>query len=80
MNGDSQMTILITQRAAMEMLGLPRSTYHLRRQKKLLPESISLGPRTKRQVQHEIEAIAKAMIAGKTEDELRDLFCGLLHF
>lgn len=66
-------TILIRLPQTMALTGDRRSTLYLKVQKGLLPKPIRLGTRTIAWVQSEIEAINRARIAGKSEDEIRQL-------
>jgi prophage regulatory protein len=57
----------------MGQTGHTRSTLYLRIQQGALPKPISIGPRAVGWPSDEIDAINAARIAGKSEDEIRQL-------
>ncbi|MDI1300611.1 MAG: transcriptional regulator [bacterium] len=64
--------------AAMSALGIKAaSTFYLRIQQGLMTSPVHLGPRTVGFPKHEIEAINSARLAGKPEDEIRQLVASL---
>ena len=58
--------------------GLAKSSTHDRILQGLIPPPISLGGRAKGYVESEIDAVLKAMIAGKTEAEIKTLVLELV--
>ncbi len=59
--------------ATKESSGLQRSTLYLRMSQGLWPSQISLGGRAVGWPANEVAAINAARIAGKTDDEIREL-------
>ena len=57
----------------MEVMAMSRSTLYLRVKQGLLPPPIKLGERCTVWPEHEISAINGARIAGKSNDEIREL-------
>jgi prophage regulatory protein len=53
--------------------GYSRSTIYLRMSQGLFPKAVRLGPRAVGWVAYEIEAVNRARIAGKPDDEIRAL-------
>lgn len=66
-------TSLLRLPAVMSATGLPRSTLYLRIKQNLLPPPVKIGERCAAWPSHEIEAINAARIAGKPDEEIRDL-------
>lgn len=64
----------ILRRKQVEMrTGIPRSTLYLYISQGLFPGPISLGVRSRGWPDYEIDAINAARIAGKSEEEIRQL-------
>lgn len=57
--------------------GLSRSTIYLRIAQGLWPKPINLGGRTVGWPENEVDAVNAARIAGKTDDEIRQLILKL---
>lgn len=64
---------ILRVRSAMTASGLPRSTIYRRIRQGLWPRPVKLGPRSVGWPASEISALNGARIAGKTDDEIRDL-------
>lgn len=58
--------------------GFSRSTLHLRIKENLFVPPVSLGDRAVGWIEHEVNAVLSAMIAGSTKDELRALVSSLV--
>ena len=58
--------------------GFSNSTFYLRIQQGLIPPPISLGGRAVGWVEHENQAVLNAMIAGKTNEEIKALVISLV--
>ncbi|MDD3529963.1 MAG: transcriptional regulator [Gallionellaceae bacterium] len=56
-----------------ETLGEPVSSFYEKIKKGLIVPGIPIGARAVAFPRHEIQALAAARIAGKTDDEIRDL-------
>ena len=57
--------------------GDSRSTHYLKIERGLMTSQVSLGARSVGWVEHEIDATLNARIAGKSEDEIRNLVAKL---
>jgi prophage regulatory protein len=57
--------------------GLPLSTIRARRKAGLLPSAVPIGARSVGYVSSEIEAVIRAQIAGRSDDQIRDLVARL---
>jgi prophage regulatory protein len=68
----SSFTILRRKQVERET-GYSRSTIYLRISQRLWPKPINLGPRAVGWPASEVEALNAARIAGKTDDEIREL-------
>ncbi len=66
-------TSLLRLPAVMNATGLSRSTLYLRIKQQLLPPPVKIGERCAAWPSHEIEAINAARIAGKPDEEIREL-------
>jgi prophage regulatory protein len=62
----------------IKRLGISKSTFHLRINQNLLPPPISLGDRAVGYLQHEIDAVLAAMVAAKSNDEIKSLVLELV--
>lgn len=70
--------LLLRRKTAAERLGLTLSTFYRNQQAGLIPGPIRLpGGATSAWVSDEIEAVQRAIIAGKSDDELRALVAAL---
>jgi prophage regulatory protein len=58
-------------------LGYSRSTVYLRVSQGLLPRPVKIGPRASAWPAHEIDTINTALIAGKTDQEIRLLVANI---
>jgi prophage regulatory protein len=58
---------------ARAQFGIAQSTFYEWQASGLMPPGISLGARSVAWPQHELDQIASARIAGKSEDEIRAL-------
>jgi prophage regulatory protein len=63
--------------AVLERYGKSRSTVYLEVERRLFPEGIDLGGRLVGWRESEVDAVIRARIAGKTEDEIRALVADL---
>lgn len=54
-------------------LGLGRSTGYKQIQDGLLPKPVAIGERARALVEHEIDMVIRARIAGQSDDEIRQL-------
>lgn len=74
-----QTALTILRRKQVQIrTGLSRSTIYLRISQGLWTKPIRLGARAVGWPEHEIEAINAARIAGKSDDEIRELVFKLL--
>jgi prophage regulatory protein len=74
-----QTALTILRRKQVQIrTGLSRSTIYLRISQGLWTKPISLGARAVGWPEHEIEAINAARIAGKSDEEIRELVFKLL--
>lgn len=79
MSNKIQTALTILRRKQVQTrTGLSRSTIYLRISQGLWTKPISLGARAVGWPEHEIEAINAARIAGKSDDEIRELVFKLL--
>lgn len=68
------MSLRILRRpAVLEQTGLSRSTIYLRIQQGLWTKPVSIGPRTVGWPDREVNTLNAARIAGKSDDEIREL-------
>lgn len=73
------MTIEILRSArAQKLTGRPRSSFYQQISRGLLPPPIKLGARAVGWLASEIEAVNRARIQGKSEDEIRILVASLI--
>lgn len=63
---------IIRKPAAISMFGLSKSTFHNKINDGLIPPSISLGPRAKGFIEHELKTVLIAVINEKPDDEIRE--------
>lgn len=59
--------------AVQTVLGCSRSAFYQRIKEGLITKQVRLGPRSVGWPSHEIDALVTALIAGKTDDEIRQL-------
>ena len=71
------MNTLLRLPAVMERTGLARPTVYLRAKQGLFPRPVKLGSHLSAWPESEIVAVNAAYIAGKTEDEIRELVARL---
>lgn len=64
---------LLRPSKAYARLGVSRSTYYDQIAEGLLPRPVSIGARSVAHPDHEIEAVIKARIAGKSDDAIKAL-------
>lgn len=64
--------------AVLELTAIARSTHHKRIHEGLMPPPVRLGQNSVAYPEHEITAINNARIAGKTDDEIRELVSRLM--
>jgi prophage regulatory protein len=62
----------------LKRLGISKTTFHLKINQTLLPPSIPLGARAVGFLQHEIDAVLAAMVAGKSNAEIKLLVLELV--
>ena len=68
---------ILRRPAVSEASGIPPSTLYLRIAQRLWTKPVSLGARTVGWPASEVEALNAARIAGKSDDEIRDLVATL---
>lgn len=71
------MNNLLRLPAVMERTGLARPTVYLRAKQGLFPRPVKLGSRMAAWPENEVTAINAARIAGKSDDEIRQLVARL---
>lgn len=64
---------LIRFKKVQQKVGTGRSTTYSQISEGLLPKPVSIGSRAVAWPEHEIDSIIKARVAGKSDDEIRDL-------
>jgi prophage regulatory protein len=62
----------------IKRLGISKTTFHNRINQKLLPPPVSLGNRAVGYLQHEIDTVLAAMVAGKKESDIQVLVTELV--
>lgn len=62
----------------LERFGFSKTTLHTKISKKLFPPPISIGDRAVAWPSHELDLILSAMVAGKSDDEMRTLVADLV--
>ena len=65
--------VMVRPKAAWARFGDSRSGGYEKVKKQLLPPLVVLGPRMRGLPEHEIDAINSARIAGKSDDQIRQL-------
>jgi prophage regulatory protein len=71
------MSVLLRLPHVMRQTGHARSTVYLMVQRGLLPKAVKIGERSSAWPSDEIKAVNQARIAGKSEDEIRQLVIDL---
>lgn len=66
-------TTILRLPAVLAQSGLSRSTLYSRISEGLWPPGVSLGPRAVGWPEDEVTAVLSALVAGKTDSEVRDL-------
>ena len=74
----TQSIAFLRGREADELSATARSTRYLRIQQGLHPPPVPTGPRAKRYIKHEVEAVVEAWAAGATPDQVRALVARLV--
>ena len=69
---------LIKKTEVLDLACISKSTLHFRIQSGLMPPSISLGGRSVAFVQHEIQAVLAALVAGQSNEEIKHLITVLV--
>lgn len=64
---------IIRKPEVLSITGLSRTTHQTRVNKGLMPPKISLGERAIGYLEHEIQAVLTAMVAGKSKEDIRSL-------
>ena len=67
------MNNLLRLPVVLNMTGLARSTLYLRISQGLMPPPVKLGERCVAWPEHEVTAVNAALVAGKSEDEIRQI-------
>jgi prophage regulatory protein len=62
----------------LKRIGISKSTLHAKIKQQLLPPAIPLGARSVGFLQHEIDAVLAAMVAGKSNKEIQTLVAELV--
>ncbi len=70
---------LIHRAEVLKQCCFSNTTLHERIKAGLIPPPVSVGDRAVRWVQHEIDSVLAAMVAGKSKQEIRDLVTDLLN-
>jgi prophage regulatory protein len=71
--------LIINRKAEiLKRIGISKSTLHVRIKQRLLPPAIALGARSVGFLQHEIDAVLAAMVAGKSDQEIQSLVAELV--
>lgn len=70
---------LIKKPEVLALVGLSKSTLHLHIASGLMPPPVPIGERAVAFVQHEIQAVLAAKIAGCSRDELKQLISELVN-
>jgi prophage regulatory protein len=71
--------LIINRKAEiLKRIGISKSTLHVRIKQRLLPPAIPLGARSVGFLQHEIDAVLAAMVAGKSNQEIQSLVAELV--
>lgn len=70
---------LIKKAEVLKLASFSNSTLHLRINAGLMPPSVSLGGRAVAFVQHEIQAVLAALVAGQTNEEIMYLITELVN-
>ena len=71
------MAMMLRRKQVETATGLSRSTIYLRITQGLWPTPISIGPRSVGWLSSEVQAMNAARIAGKTDDDIRELVSAL---
>ncbi|WP_020168047.1 MULTISPECIES: helix-turn-helix transcriptional regulator [Methylotenera] len=69
---------LIKKPEALKLTATSHSTFHLRIKDGILPPPVILGENSVAYPLHEIDAINRARLAGKSNDEIRELVADLV--
>ena len=64
--------------ACKDKSGDSRSTTYQKIKDGLWPPPVAIGPRSRGWVEHEIEAVLAARVAGKSDEEIRSLVASLV--
>ena len=78
MTFNSSACVLWRRKHVQAVTGLSRSSVYVRISEGLLPRPVPIGARAVGWPQAEIEAINRARIAGRDDDEIRALVLGLV--
>jgi len=70
---------ILRKPSVLEQLGWGRSTLHSRINQGLFVPPISLGPRAVGWLQHEVDAVVQAMVAGESEASIKATVQSLLN-
>ena len=70
-------TILLRKPSVLAAIGISTSQLYRRIQAGLVTRPVRTGPNSSAWPQHEIEAITRAIIAGKPDDQIRALVTAL---
>lgn len=69
---------VIRRPSVLALFGFSKTTLFNREQEQLMVPPISLGGRACGYLEHECQAVLKALVAGKSKDEIRQLVCDLV--
>lgn len=72
-NANQEKFIILRRKQVVERTGLSRSTIYLRIQEGTFPKPVNLGARAVGWPSDEVVALNAARIAGKSNEEIRDL-------
>ena len=69
---------LLRRSDVSERTGLCKTAIYDRIGRGVFPRPVAIGPRTSAWPEHEVNAVIQSMVAGETEDQLRELVSDLL--
>tara|TARA_B110000438_G_C15814928_1_gene651505 strand:+ start:183 stop:605 length:423 start_codon:yes stop_codon:yes gene_type:complete len=69
---------LIKKTEVLALVGFSKSTLHVRINNGLMPPSVPLGERAVAFVQHEIQVVLAAQVAGRSDEDIKQLVIDLV--
>ncbi len=70
--------VVLRHPEAIKQYGLSRAVYYQQINEGLIPPPFLLGDRSAGQLQHEVQAVIAARVAGKTKEKIKDLVASLI--